>query len=114
MGAGRGGAGRGAIIADAALAGKAAAAMIPTTYAYREDAMALMDFIKKQFIDIIAWTEDAADAGETMAWRFPMADFEIQYGASLTVTWPRRMVDQLQTSSTTPDKKSGSSPLVAL
>jgi two-component system sensor histidine kinase RegB len=35
-------------------------------------------------------------------------------GASLTVTWPRRMVDQLQTSSTTPDKKSGSSPLVAL
>ena len=46
MGAGRGGAGRGAIIADAALAGKAAAAMIPTTYAYREDAMALMDFIK--------------------------------------------------------------------
>jgi membrane protease subunit (stomatin/prohibitin family) len=59
--------------------------MISTTYAYREDAMALMDFIKKQFIDIIAWTEDAADAGETMAWRFPMADFEIQYGASLTV-----------------------------
>ncbi len=46
--------------------------------------MALMDFIKKQFIDIITWTEDAAD-GETMAWRFPMADFEIQYGASLTV-----------------------------
>lgn len=44
--------------------------------------MALMDFIKKQFIDIIHWTE--AD-GETVAWRFPMADFEIQYGASLTV-----------------------------
>jgi membrane protease subunit (stomatin/prohibitin family) len=44
--------------------------------------MALMDFIKKQFIDIIQWTEDD---GETMAWRFPMADFEIQYGGSLTV-----------------------------
>jgi membrane protease subunit (stomatin/prohibitin family) len=44
--------------------------------------MALMDFIKKQFIDIITWTEDD---GETMAWRFPMQDFEIQYGASLTV-----------------------------
>jgi membrane protease subunit (stomatin/prohibitin family) len=44
--------------------------------------MALMDFIKKQFIDIIQWTEDD---GETMAWRFPMADFEIQNGASLTV-----------------------------
>ena len=44
--------------------------------------MALMDFIKKQFIDIIQWTED--DNG-TLAWRFPMADMEIQYGASLTV-----------------------------
>jgi len=44
--------------------------------------MALMDFIKKQFIDILQWTEDD---GQTMAWRFPMADFEIQYGASLTV-----------------------------
>ena len=46
--------------------------------------MALMDFIKKQFIDIIQWTEGPEDA-ETMAWRFPMQDFEIQYGASLTV-----------------------------
>ena len=44
--------------------------------------MALMDFIKKQFIDIIQWTE--TDDG-TLAWRFPVADLEIQYGASLTV-----------------------------
>ena len=44
--------------------------------------MALMDFIKKQFIDIIQWTED--DDG-TLAWRFPMAEMEIQNGASLTV-----------------------------
>ncbi len=44
--------------------------------------MALMDFIKKQFIDIIQWTE--SDDG-TLAWRFPMRDMEIQYGASLTV-----------------------------
>ena len=44
--------------------------------------MALMDFIKKQFIDIIQWTEDDSD---TMAWRFPMAEMEIQNGASLTV-----------------------------
>ena len=44
--------------------------------------MALMDFIRKQFIDILQWTED--DEG-TLAWRFPMADLEIQYGASLTV-----------------------------
>ena len=44
--------------------------------------MALMDFIKKQFIDILEWTE-SGDA--TLAWRFPMADREIQNGASLTV-----------------------------
>ncbi|MBC8056128.1 MAG: SPFH domain-containing protein [Rhizobiales bacterium] len=44
--------------------------------------MALMDFIKKQFIDIIEWME-AGDG--TIAWRFPMADREIQNGASLTV-----------------------------
>src|ERR1035438_1771333 len=50
-----------------------------------EVAMALMDFIKKQFIDIILWTEDAADGGETLAWRFPMQDMEIQNGGSLTV-----------------------------
>ena len=44
--------------------------------------MALMDFIKKQFIDIIEWTEDADG---TLAWRFPMEDREIQNGGSLTV-----------------------------
>lgn len=44
--------------------------------------MALMDFIKKQFIDIIQWTEEGED---TLAWRFPMAEMEIQHGGSLTV-----------------------------
>jgi len=44
--------------------------------------MSLMDFIKKQFIDIIQWTEDGDD---TLAWRFPMRDMEIQNGGSLTV-----------------------------
>ena len=44
--------------------------------------MALMDFIKKQFIDIIQWTEDSDG---TLAWRFPMADLEIQNGATLVV-----------------------------
>ncbi len=44
--------------------------------------MALMDFIKKQFIDILQWTEEGDG---TLAWRFPMADMEIQNGASLTV-----------------------------
>lgn len=44
--------------------------------------MALMDFIKKQFIDVLQWTEDGDG---TLAWRFPMQDMEIQNGASLTV-----------------------------
>ena len=44
--------------------------------------MALMDFIKKQFIDIIEWTEDSDG---TLAWRYPMEDREIQNGGSLTV-----------------------------
>jgi membrane protease subunit (stomatin/prohibitin family) len=44
--------------------------------------MALMDFIKKQFIDIIEWTEDGDGV---LAWRFPMEDREIQNGGSLTV-----------------------------
>src|SRR5687768_874 len=48
----------------------------------RGAAMALMDFIKKQFIDIIQWTETGDG---TLAWRFPMAEMEIQNGASLTV-----------------------------
>jgi membrane protease subunit (stomatin/prohibitin family) len=39
-------------------------------------------FIKKQFIDILHWTEETDGV---LAWRFPMQDFEIQYGASLTV-----------------------------
>ena len=44
--------------------------------------MALMDFIKKQFIDILEWTESGDG---TLAVRYPMADNEIQYGGSLTV-----------------------------
>ena len=44
--------------------------------------MALFDFIKKQFIDVIEWTESGDG---TLAWRYPMADNEIQNGASLTV-----------------------------
>jgi membrane protease subunit (stomatin/prohibitin family) len=44
--------------------------------------MALMGFIKKQFIDVIDWTEDADGV---LAWRFPMADREIQNGGQLTV-----------------------------
>ena len=44
--------------------------------------MALGDFLKKQFIDVIHWTEDADGI---LAYRYPMRDMEIQYGAQLTV-----------------------------
>ncbi len=44
--------------------------------------MALMDFIKKQFIDVIHWTEEGDGV---LAMRYPMQDFEIQNGAQLTV-----------------------------
>jgi membrane protease subunit (stomatin/prohibitin family) len=44
--------------------------------------MALMDFIKKQFIDILEWVEPRDGV---LAWRYPIADREIQYGGSLTV-----------------------------
>jgi len=44
--------------------------------------MALMDFIKKQFIDVIQWTEDSDG---TLSYRFPMAGMEIQNGGQLVV-----------------------------
>lgn len=44
--------------------------------------MGLFDFIKKQFIDVIHWTDDAEGL---LVYRFPMQDFEIQNGAQLTV-----------------------------
>lgn len=44
--------------------------------------MGLRDFIRKQFVDVIQWTE----VGEgVLAYRYPMQDMEIQYGAQLTV-----------------------------
>ncbi|MEK7394900.1 MAG: SPFH domain-containing protein [Fibrobacterota bacterium] len=44
--------------------------------------MGLFDFVKKQFIDVIHWTESGDGI---LAQRFPMADMEIQNGAQLTV-----------------------------
>ena len=44
--------------------------------------MSLRDFLVKQFIDVIQWTESDQD---TLAWRFPMQDMEIQNGGKLTV-----------------------------
>ena len=44
--------------------------------------MAIIDFLKKQFIDIIEWTDDSRD---TLSWRFPDEDKEIKNGAQLIV-----------------------------
>lgn len=44
--------------------------------------MGVMDFLKKQFIDVIQWTEGEPGV---LAWRYPMQDMEIQNGAMLTV-----------------------------
>jgi excisionase family DNA binding protein len=44
--------------------------------------MAIVDFLKKQFIDIIEWTDDSRD---TLSYRFPDEDKEIKRGAQLIV-----------------------------
>lgn len=44
--------------------------------------MGIKDFLKKQFIDVLQWTESTDGI---LSYRYPMQDFEIQYGASLTV-----------------------------
>ncbi len=44
--------------------------------------MAIIDFLKKQFIDVIEWTDDSRD---TLSWRFPDDDKEIKNGAQLIV-----------------------------
>ena len=41
--------------------------------------MALMDFIRGQFIDIIQWTDDSRD---TLSYRFPDEDKEIKSGGA--------------------------------
>ena len=45
--------------------------------------MGIMDFLKKQLIDVIDWTESGDGV---LVHRFPMQDREIQTGAHLTVT----------------------------
>src|SRR5438445_2036575 len=44
--------------------------------------MAIIDFLKRQFIDIIEWTDDSRD---TLSFRFPDRDREIKRGAQLIV-----------------------------
>ena len=47
----------------------------------RRTAM-IFDFLKGEFIDVIAWTDDTRD---TMVWRFERRGNAIKYGAKLTV-----------------------------
>lgn len=44
--------------------------------------MGIGSFIKKQFIDVLQWNEDSEGV---LAWRYPMADQEIQNGGQLVV-----------------------------
>lgn len=44
--------------------------------------MSIRDFLKKQFVDVIHWTEPGDGI---LAYRYPMQDMEIQNGAQLTV-----------------------------
>jgi membrane protease subunit (stomatin/prohibitin family) len=44
--------------------------------------MGLMDYLKRQFLEIIQWTDDSRD---TLSWRFPDEDKEIKRGAQLIV-----------------------------
>jgi len=44
--------------------------------------MGIFNFIKKQFIDVIEWTDNT---GSTIVYRFPVGDNEIKMGAQLTV-----------------------------
>jgi membrane protease subunit (stomatin/prohibitin family) len=48
----------------------------------QETDMALGDFLRKQFIDVIQWTESGPGV---LMYRFPMRDMEIQSGGKLTV-----------------------------
>lgn len=44
--------------------------------------MALMDFVKRQFVDVIEWVDSSEGV---LAWRFPIQDREIRHGARLVV-----------------------------
>ena len=65
------------------LAGEEVARLRSTPFPHRENSsMAIMDFLKKQFIEIIEWTDDSRD---TLSFRFPDDDKEIKRGAQLIV-----------------------------
>src|SRR5207249_5840091 len=87
-------AGSGMLVAPSSAAWWALAARwITTNEGGAEATMGILDFAKKQFIDILQWTESGDDL---LAWRFPTADFEIQQGGQLIVreTQAALFVDQ--------------------
>jgi len=49
--------------------------------------MGILSFVKKQFIEVIEWTEDASSQGQSsiLTYRYPMQDAQIQNGGQLTV-----------------------------
>src|SRR5207249_7767562 len=51
-------------------------------YFFWSPQMSIRDFLKKQFIDVIHWTEPGDGI---LAYRYPMQDMEIQNGGQLTV-----------------------------
>ena len=63
-------------------AGEQVAVAQRDTIYFQGRTMAILDFIKKQFIDIIEWTDDSRD---TLSYRFPDEDKEIKNGAQLIV-----------------------------
>jgi excisionase family DNA binding protein len=48
----------------------------------KEDVAMIIDFLKRQFIDVIEWTDDSRD---TLSFRFPDDDKEIKNGGQLIV-----------------------------
>ena len=65
----------------------------------RTHAMAIIDFLKKQFIDIIEWTDDSRD---TLSFRFPDEDKEIKSGAHSSCASRRWRSSSTWASSATP------------
>lgn len=53
----------------------------------------MFNMFKKQFIDVIDWTEDDEDV---LAYRYPVMDMEIQTGAQLTVRESRWLFSSMK------------------
>jgi hypothetical protein len=59
------------------------------TRTLRGTGMGILDFLSKQFVDVIDWVEEPG----LLAWRYPMQDREIQNGACsapASIRWRHR------------------------